>query len=69
MYSEKIEVFSGSDSIQKDFVKDTLDYLHSLQQVMFALPLYRIFPTKPYREFTRALKKVHERGIHMHGRD
>ena len=59
---EKIDIYSGTDPDMKEFAEAGLDYINMLGVIFAALPLYRIFPTKPYRDFTKCVKRLQRAG-------
>ena len=62
MYGEKIDIYSGTDPIQKEFMKAGLDYLQAIDDIGRALPLYRIYPTKEYRDFKKVMNRMRNVG-------
>ena len=69
MYGEKINVYSEADPLQKEFMEAGLDYIQSLVGIGLALPLYRIYPTRAYRDFARIVKRMQRAGKWQGGRD
>ena len=39
-----------------------LDYLISLNDIAFAMPFYRVYPTKVYRDYVRVVNRLKEVG-------
>ena len=61
VYGEIIDTYTLKDPRQREFVEAGSNFTQSLVQIGNSLPLYRIFPTKPYTHFqrtTRRMKKV-----------
>ena len=61
VYGETIDTYTLKDPRQREFVEAGSDYIQSVAEIGTCLPLYRIFPTKPYRCFvsvTRRMKKA-----------
>ena len=61
VYGEIIDTYTLKDPRQREFVEAGSDYIKSVTEIGSSLPLYRIFPTKPYRRFvsvTRRMKKA-----------
>ena len=44
VFDEQIDVFSGEDARGAAFVKASRDFNDSLASVVYALPLYKVFP-------------------------
>ena len=63
MYGEKINIYSGADPLQEEFIKAALEYIDSLVKIASAPPLYKWFPTKTYRNFVRIVKRMQEVGM------
>ena len=56
-----MDTYTLKDPRQREFVEAGSDYIQSVNEMATCLPLYRIFPTKPYRRFvsiTRRMKKA-----------
>ena len=43
-----------------------MGYMHSYLVVMTSPPLYRLFPTKAYKQYAEPLKKLHKAGKRMY---
>lgn len=61
MYGEKVDIYSGNDPSQKEFLEAGLDYLRNMN-IALDLPLYRIYPTKAFRKYKEIVKRLHEAG-------
>ena len=65
-FGEKLDTFDDSRMDLQEFEKITIDYAKNIEVIVFALPLYKYFPTKPYREFRRATDRMYGIGtLHM----
>ena len=62
MYGEKIELYTEPDQHQKEFMEAGLDYLASLNDFRLAMPFYRVYPTKVYRDFVKVVNRLKEVG-------
>ena len=62
MYGEKINIYSDIDPIQKEFMEAGLEFIGSISNIARALPLYKLFPTKTYRNFVRIVKRMQQTG-------
>ena len=62
MYGEKIDIYSGMDSDMKEFSEAGLDYINMAGTIAAALPLYRIFPTKVYRDYAKCVRRIQRAG-------
>ncbi len=49
--------------IQKEFVEAGLDYIRSLVKTMNASPIYKIFPTKAYKDYVKMVHRIHAAGV------
>ena len=71
MYGEKIDIYSGTDPDMKEFAEAGLDYINMAGMIASALPLYRIFPTKAYRDYAKCVRRLQNAGeckvVIMHG--
>ena len=63
VYGEKINTYSVKDPMQKEFVEAGSEFVQAIGSIAIALPLYRIFPTKPYRRFVKILKRMKKAGM------
>ena len=62
VYGEKIDIYCGADATQREFLEAGLDYIRSISSIARALPLYKIFPTKPFKEYTRIVRRLQKAG-------
>ena len=62
MFSETLDVYSGKDERFKRFQDAAIKFIGSLADVASAAPLYKFFPTKPYREYLQKLNAVQDVG-------
>ena len=62
MYGEKINIYSGADSIQQEFIDAGLNYIRSISNLVFSLPLYKLYPTKTYRDFEKVIRSMQRAG-------
>ena len=62
VYGEKIEIYSGADPFLKEFMEAGVDYINYLAAITISPPLYRIFPTKTYRDFKRIVRRMQRAG-------
>ena len=65
MYGEKINVYSGADPIQQEFIDAGLNYIRSIGDISSALPLYKLYPTKTYKDYEKVVRRMHNAGIAM----
>lgn len=66
VFTEKLDVYNSDDPTLKDFQKDAFAFIDNLTKVSNAFPLYRIFPTKIYREYLQSLHQINSKGISFH---
>ena len=62
VFDEQIDVFSGEDARGAAFVKASRDFNDSLASVVYALPLYKVFSTKPYKFYVSSLQNIRKLG-------
>ena len=62
VYGENIDVYSGTIPLLKEFMEAGLDYIESIGWILLALPVYRIYPTKAYRNYKRAVTRMQRAG-------
>ena len=62
VYGEKIDIYSGTDPLLKEFMEAGMGYIRGLTVIGPALPLYRIYPTKPYREYEKIVRRMQRAG-------
>ena len=62
VFDEQIDVFSGEDARAAAFVKASQDFIESLLMITQALPVYKVFPTKPYKFYVSSLQNIRKLG-------
>ena len=62
VYGEKINIYSGTDSIQQEFIDAGLNYIRSVNDIAFALPLYKLYPTKAYKDYEKGVRRMQRAG-------
>ena len=62
MYGEKINVYSGADPIHQEFIDAGLNYIRSIRGIIFAIPLYKLFPTKAYKDYEKVVRRMQRAG-------
>ena len=62
VFGEKIDVYSGTDPLMKEFIQAGLDYIESVGLITRALPIYRIYPTKAYRDYKKVVRRMQRAG-------
>ena len=62
VYGEIIDTYTLKDPRQREFVEAGSDFVQSIVEITNSLPLYRIFPTKPYRQFQRTTRRMKKAG-------
>ena len=65
VYGEKIDIYSGMDPDMKEFAEAGLDYVNMTATIFLAPPLYQIFPTKVYRDYTKCVRRVQRAGEYI----
>ena len=62
VFNEDMNTFSDNDSQTEKYVKAVLAFTHAFGEVNRALPLYKIFPTKVYRNYISSYSDVRQLG-------
>jgi hypothetical protein len=59
VYGNKINIYSGMDPMQKEFMEAGRDYI---QAIVRALPIYMLYPNKQYRDYERIVRRMQRAG-------
>ena len=62
VFSETLDVYSGKDERFKRFQDAAIQFIGSLADIAGSAPLYKLFPTKPYRLYLQKLNAVQDIG-------
>ena len=62
VYNENIDMYSGMDPAQQEFMDAGIDYLESFPTIVMALPIYRLYRNKTYRNFEKILRRMQRAG-------
>jgi len=62
VFNETLDVYSGTDEHVKKFQTAGIEFIESLAMIASALPLYKLYPTKSYRNYIQRLNAVQELG-------
>ena len=62
VYGEKINVYSGTDPIHQEFIDAGLEYTRSVLDITSALPFYKLYPSKAYRDYKNTVKRMQRAG-------
>ena len=62
MFSETLDVYSGKDERFKRFQDAAIQFIGSLEMIIRSAPLYKLFPTKPYRQYLQKVNAVQDIG-------
>ena len=63
VYGEKIDIYSGADSIQQEFIDAGVNYIRSAAEIVYALPLYKLYPTKAYKDYEKSVRRMQRAGM------
>ena len=63
MYNENINIYSGRDSIQQEFLEAGLEFVQSVATLASSLPLYRLYKNKLYRDYEKILRRMQKAGV------
>ncbi len=61
-YGEKINMYTNDDPIHQEFIEAGLEYIRSVGDIATAIPIYKIFPTKTYRDYVNIVHRIHAIG-------
>ena len=62
VFNEDIDAFSGKNPQATEFVEAALAFIRSLGEIGRALPLYKIYPTKAYKEYVENYSRIRRLG-------
>lgn len=62
MYGEKFDTFNMLDLKLKEFIETSRDMSDSISDVVTALPLIKLFPSKRHRNYMRVVNRIHGLG-------
>ncbi len=62
VYGEKINIYSDIEPVQKEFMEAGLEFISYISRITSALPLYKLFPTKVYRDYVAIVKRMNQTG-------
>ena len=62
VYNENIDIYSGADPAKQEFMQAGLDYIQSIDLIGTVLPLYKLYPTKEYKNFKKILRRLQKAG-------
>ena len=65
MYNENINIYSEADPIQQEFMEAGLDFVEYLPLITTELPLYKLYPTKAYKNYEKILRRVQKAGSYI----
>ena len=63
VFNETLDVYSGADENVKKFQTAGIEFIESIAMIGAALPFYKLYPTKPYRNYLQKLNTVHKLGM------
>ena len=62
VFSETLDVYSGKDERLKRFQDAAIQFIGSLEMIIRSPPLYKLWPTKPYRQYLQRVYAVQDIG-------
>ena len=62
VFDEDIDTFLGTDPLSMTFIESTLAFTYSIGEISRALPLYKIYPTKPYKNYVECYSRLRALG-------
>ena len=66
VFSERLNVYDDTDPVLKEFREAALDFIGNLAKIAMALPLYKIYPTKAYRDYLNGVNRMQSFGkLHL----
>ena len=64
-FGEKLDTFDESRKDLLEFQDTTIKFINSLAELSFGVPLYKLFPTKAYRDFVNGSNYILEYGMYL----
>lgn len=58
VFNEDIDVHSGKDPMSRELVEAAVAFNASISRIQGSSPLYKIIPTKPYRQYVQSLQRM-----------
>ena len=65
VYGEKLDTFDKTDLKLKEFIEVSMDSSDSISDVVTALPLIKLFPSKRHRNYVRVVNRIHGLGMYV----
>ena len=65
IFNKDINVFDSNNEEGEKFTKAAVNFTNSLANVIQSLPVYKVFPTKPYKNYVNAVRDMHKLGESM----
>ena len=62
IFTQELDTFSDDDPQVKEYVKAAIDFIRVMGEIGRALPLYKIFPTKAYKEYVHIYSNMRKLG-------
>ena len=62
VFSETLDVYSGKDERLKRFQDAAIQFIGSLEMIIRSPPFYKLWPTKPYRQYLQRVYAVQDIG-------
>ena len=62
IFSEELDTFSDDNPQVKEYVKAAKDFIRVIGEIGSALPIYKIFPTKAYKEYVHIYTNMRKLG-------
>ena len=65
IFNKDINVFDSNNEEGEKFTKAAANFVKNISLILEALPLYKVFPTKPYKNYVNAVRDMHKLGESM----
>ena len=62
VYGSKINIYSGLDPMQEEFMEAGKDYISAVAIIVRALPIYKLYPNKQYRNYKKIVRRMQRAG-------
>ena len=65
VFNKDLPVFEEGNQMADDFAKAAVNFNNSIGIIIQALPLYKVYPTAPFKNFKKAVNDMHAIGENM----
>ena len=65
VFNKDLPVFEEGNQMADDFAKAAVNFNNNIGNILQALPLYKVYPTAPFKSFKKAVNDMHAIGENM----